>query len=68
MPHIPFSTGPYYATYPKDGVAGNCEFIREGWDAPYQPTFRVLTKEVFKDPVVCKTIVDQFPTPGEMVR
>ncbi|GJT30805.1 hypothetical protein Tco_0911080 [Tanacetum coccineum] len=65
---FPFSTGPYYATYPKDGVAGNCEFTREGWDAPYQPTFGVLMKEVFKDPVVCKTIVDQFPTPGEMVR
>nr|GEW94037.1 hypothetical protein [Tanacetum cinerariifolium] len=29
---------------------------------------KVLTKEVFKDPTVCKTIVDQFPTPGEMVR
>ncbi|GKA58002.1 hypothetical protein Tco_0757190 [Tanacetum coccineum] len=25
-------------------------------------------KEVFKDPAVCKTIVDQFPTLGEMVR
>ncbi|GJR64786.1 hypothetical protein Tco_0010851 [Tanacetum coccineum] len=24
--------------------------------------------EVFKDPTVCKTIVDQFPTPREMVR
>ncbi|GKE11338.1 hypothetical protein Tco_1414889, partial [Tanacetum coccineum] len=25
-------------------------------------------KEVFKDPIVCKTIVDQFPTPREIVR
>ncbi|GJR43156.1 hypothetical protein Tco_1311259 [Tanacetum coccineum] len=64
---FPFSDGPYYATYPEDGVAGNCEFTREEWDAPYRPTFGVLTKEVFKDPNVCKTIVDQFPTPGEMV-
>ncbi|GKA67216.1 hypothetical protein Tco_0767024 [Tanacetum coccineum] len=24
--------------------------------------------EFFKDPTVCKTMVDQFPTPGEMVR
>nr|GEX00949.1 hypothetical protein [Tanacetum cinerariifolium] len=39
-----------------------------GGDAPYRPTFEVLMKEVFKDPAVCKTIVDQFPTPGEMVR
>ncbi|GJV05313.1 hypothetical protein Tco_1338882 [Tanacetum coccineum] len=64
---FPFSVGPYYATYPKGGVAGNCEFIREEWDAPYRPTFRVLTKEVFKDLAVCKTMVDQFPTPSEMV-
>ncbi|GJZ18882.1 ribonuclease H-like domain-containing protein [Tanacetum coccineum] len=65
---FPFSAGPYYATYPQDDVAGNCEFNREEWDAPYRPTFGVLTKEVFKDPTVCKTVVDQFPTPGEMVR
>ncbi|GJT35356.1 reverse transcriptase domain-containing protein [Tanacetum coccineum] len=64
---FPFSVGPYYATYPKDGVARNCEFTREVWDAPYWPTFRVLTKEVFKDPSICKTIVDRFPTLGEIV-
>ncbi|GJZ44501.1 hypothetical protein Tco_0591756 [Tanacetum coccineum] len=28
---------------------------------------RFLTKEVFKDPAICKTIVDQFYTLGEMV-
>nr|GEW28067.1 dual specificity protein phosphatase 1-like [Tanacetum cinerariifolium] len=64
---FPFSAGPYYATYPEGGIAGNCEFSRE-WDAPHQPTLTILTKEVFKDPSVCKTVVDQFPTPGEMVR
>ncbi|GJY03196.1 hypothetical protein Tco_0361348 [Tanacetum coccineum] len=64
---FPFSDGPSYATYPEGGVSGNCKFTREEWDAPYRPTFGV-TKEVFKDPVVCKTMVDQFPTPGEMVR
>ncbi|GKE20422.1 hypothetical protein Tco_1431934 [Tanacetum coccineum] len=31
-------------------------------------TKEVMTKEVFKDPAVCKTVVDQFPTPREMVR
>ncbi|GJY71675.1 copia protein [Tanacetum coccineum] len=65
---FPFSAGPYYATYLEGGVTGNCEFTREEWDASYRPTFVVLSKEVFKDPVVCKTVVDQFPTPGEMVR
>ncbi|GKB05238.1 hypothetical protein Tco_0833433 [Tanacetum coccineum] len=62
-----FSAGPYYATYPEGGVARNCEFTQEEWDALYRPTFGVLTKEVFKDPTICKTIVDQFPTLGEML-
>nr|GEZ67511.1 hypothetical protein [Tanacetum cinerariifolium] len=65
---FPFSAGPYYATYPEGGIAGNCELSREEWDAPHQPTLTILIKEVFKDPSVCKTIVDQFPTPGEMLR
>ncbi|GJW37532.1 hypothetical protein Tco_0060452 [Tanacetum coccineum] len=56
----PFSVGPYYATYPKDGVAGNFEFTWEDWDAPYRPTFRVRTKEVFKDLAVCKTIMSML--------
>ncbi|GJU71247.1 hypothetical protein Tco_1262652 [Tanacetum coccineum] len=47
---FPFYRGPYYATYPKGGIAGNCEFTRKEWDAPHQPTLTVLTKEVFKDP------------------
>ncbi|GKC54589.1 hypothetical protein Tco_1077334 [Tanacetum coccineum] len=64
---FPFSVGPHYATYPEGGVAGNYEFTHEEWDAPYRPTFGVLTKEVFKDPAVCKTVMDQFPTPREMV-
>ncbi|GJY85420.1 hypothetical protein Tco_0499446 [Tanacetum coccineum] len=37
---FPFFAGPYYVTYPKDGVAGNS---------------------------ICKTIIDQFPTPRDMV-
>ncbi|GKG35599.1 hypothetical protein Tco_0440753 [Tanacetum coccineum] len=64
---FPFPASPYYATYPQDGVAGNYEFTRKEWDALYQPTFEVLTKEVLKDPAIYKTTVDQFPTPGEMV-
>ncbi|GKG56951.1 hypothetical protein Tco_0582302 [Tanacetum coccineum] len=46
---FPFSPGPYYATYHECGIAGNCEFTREEWDAPHQPTLTVLTKEVFND-------------------
>nr|GEW51142.1 hypothetical protein [Tanacetum cinerariifolium] len=36
------------------------------WDAPYRPSFGVLTKEVFKDPAIYKIIVDQFSTPRKM--
>ncbi|GJZ20285.1 hypothetical protein Tco_0556875 [Tanacetum coccineum] len=65
---FPFYVGPYYDVYPEGGVAGNCEFTRKEWDAPYRPTFGVLTKEVFKDLVVYKMVVDQFPIPRERVR
>nr|GFB27160.1 hypothetical protein [Tanacetum cinerariifolium] len=50
------------------GVVGNYEFTREEWDASYRPTFRVLTKKVFKDLAVFKTMVDQFLTPREMAQ
>nr|GEU59194.1 hypothetical protein [Tanacetum cinerariifolium] len=38
---FPFSPGPYNATYPEGGIAGNCEFTREEWDAPHQPTMKI---------------------------
>nr|GEY74968.1 hypothetical protein [Tanacetum cinerariifolium] len=65
---FPFSSGPCYATCPEGGIAVNYEFTCKEWDAPHQPTLKVLTKKVFKDPSVCKTVVDQFPTPEEIVR
>nr|GFC95165.1 hypothetical protein [Tanacetum cinerariifolium] len=55
-------------SHTRGGVTGNYEFTRKEWDAPYRPTFEVLTKEVFKDHDACKTMVDQFSTPDEMVR
>ncbi|GJU59420.1 hypothetical protein Tco_1237186 [Tanacetum coccineum] len=39
------------------GVVGNSEFTREEWDDPYRPTFEVLTKEVFKDLAIFKTVM-----------
>nr|GEY91734.1 hypothetical protein [Tanacetum cinerariifolium] len=36
---FPFFVGPYYATYPVNGVARKYEFTREEWDDPYRPTF-----------------------------
>nr|GEV38289.1 hypothetical protein [Tanacetum cinerariifolium] len=54
MNFFPFFAGPYYTTYPENGVAGNYEFTREEWDAPHRPTFEILTKDVFKDPDVSR--------------
>nr|GEX43372.1 hypothetical protein [Tanacetum cinerariifolium] len=59
---------PSFKDVSRGGVAGNCEFTRKEWDAPYRPTFGVLPKEGFKVPAVCKTFMDKFPTLGEMVR
>ncbi|GKC43246.1 hypothetical protein Tco_1060968 [Tanacetum coccineum] len=42
-----------------DGVAGNCEFTREEWDAPYRPIFEVITKEVCKDPAILSALKKQ---------
>nr|GEW37128.1 ankyrin repeat-containing domain, PGG domain protein [Tanacetum cinerariifolium] len=53
----------------RDGiVASSYEVSREEWDGPHQPTLTILTKEIFIDPSVCKTVVDQFLILGEMVR
>ncbi|GJZ98494.1 hypothetical protein Tco_0670947 [Tanacetum coccineum] len=64
-----FALGPYYATYLEDGVvADSYEVSRKEWEGPHQPTLSILTSETFKDPNVYKTVVDQFPTPREMIR
>ncbi|GJY65473.1 hypothetical protein Tco_0467711 [Tanacetum coccineum] len=54
--------------HPEGGIAGNCEISREEWNALHHPTLTILTKVIFKDPSVCKAVVDQFPTPGKMKR
>ncbi|GJR52527.1 hypothetical protein Tco_1403048 [Tanacetum coccineum] len=65
---FPFVCGPYYAEYLEDDmIAGSYEISHEQWEGPHEPILSVLSKEMFKDPQVCKTVVDQFPTPREMV-
>ncbi|GJZ11820.1 hypothetical protein Tco_0546579 [Tanacetum coccineum] len=66
---FPFTPGPYYATYSTNDVAtGSYRVSQEEWDGPHQPTLTILTKKIFKDPSVCKTVVDQLLTSEEMVR
>ncbi|GKE44903.1 hypothetical protein Tco_1472187, partial [Tanacetum coccineum] len=62
--HSQAFTGPT----PDGVVAGSYKVSREDWEGPHQPTLSILTKEMFKDPNVYKTVVDQFHTLGEMVR
>ncbi|GJY47499.1 hypothetical protein Tco_0436562 [Tanacetum coccineum] len=62
------SSGPAPSFRDVSGDAIHMDFFPFSADVPYRPTFGVLTKEVFKDPAVCKAVMDQFPTPGEMVR
>nr|GEV35770.1 hypothetical protein [Tanacetum cinerariifolium] len=50
-----------------DIVSGSYEVSPEQWEGPHEPTLNILGKEMFKDPQVCKTVVDQFLTPKEMV-
>ncbi|GKB54123.1 hypothetical protein Tco_0904876 [Tanacetum coccineum] len=56
------------ATILDDVVAGSYEVSREEWDGLHQPILSILTQEVFKDPNVCKTVVDQILTHRERVR
>ncbi|GJS95249.1 hypothetical protein Tco_0802217 [Tanacetum coccineum] len=40
---FPFSAGPYYATYPEGGVAGNCEFTPDSRLKGYEENVASLT-------------------------
>nr|GEV27564.1 hypothetical protein [Tanacetum cinerariifolium] len=64
---FPFYYGPYYATYPEGGIAETCEFTHEEWDAPYWPTFRFMTKEVFKDPAISVLHCKMMSHSGELL-
>nr|GFB53006.1 hypothetical protein [Tanacetum cinerariifolium] len=49
-------------------IASFYEISRERWEGLHELTLSVLSKEMFKDPKVCKTVIDKFSTPGEMVQ
>ncbi|GJY72884.1 hypothetical protein Tco_0477315 [Tanacetum coccineum] len=40
--------------------------LHKEWELPHEPTFNILNKELFKDPKVYETVVDQFPTQAEV--
>ncbi|GJZ31871.1 hypothetical protein Tco_0576918 [Tanacetum coccineum] len=49
-------------------IGGLYQINRKEWELPHDPAFEIVNKEVFKDPEVCKAIVDLFPTSAEVVR
>ncbi|GKD08922.1 hypothetical protein Tco_1188607 [Tanacetum coccineum] len=66
FPRVP---GSYYSDYPKGGVVvRSYRILHKEWELPHHPAFEILSKELFKDPIVCRAVVDQFPTPAEVIR
>ncbi|GJV18659.1 hypothetical protein Tco_1367679 [Tanacetum coccineum] len=60
-PHPSFGHAPSFKEVSRDAIHRDFYPFSAG---PYYATY----PEVFKDPAVCKTVVDQFPTSREMVR
>ncbi|PWA48008.1 hypothetical protein CTI12_AA393550 [Artemisia annua] len=46
------------------GFYGN----EDEWDPVHHASLGLLNKELFKDPKVCKTVIDRVPTPAEVYR
>ncbi|GKG33017.1 hypothetical protein Tco_0430527, partial [Tanacetum coccineum] len=67
---LSFVPGPYYLPYPYDENDG-CEsppYTKDDWDKIHGVTLGLRKKELYKDPKVCRTAIDRFPTPAEIHR
>ncbi|GJX07453.1 hypothetical protein Tco_0195385 [Tanacetum coccineum] len=67
---LPFVPGPYYIPYPFDEGSGSESppYTRENWEEIHGVNFCLRQKELYKDPKVCRTALDRFPTPAETHR
>ncbi|GJR67461.1 hypothetical protein Tco_0013526 [Tanacetum coccineum] len=67
---LPFVPGPYYIPYPFDEGSGSESppYTRDGWEEIHGVNLGLLQKEIYKDPKVCRTALDRFPTPVETHR
>ncbi|GKB14661.1 hypothetical protein Tco_0848584 [Tanacetum coccineum] len=67
---LPFAPGPYYLPYPYEENDG-CEsppYTKDDWDEIHGVNLGLRKKELYKDPQVCRTAIDRFPTPAEIHR
>ncbi|GJX08164.1 hypothetical protein Tco_0196096 [Tanacetum coccineum] len=67
---LSFVPGPYYIPYPYDKNNG-CEsppYTKDDWDEIHGVNLGLRRKELYKDPKVCRTAIDRFPTPVEIHR
>ncbi|GKD68156.1 hypothetical protein Tco_1322246 [Tanacetum coccineum] len=67
---IPFVLGPYYIPYPYDEGSGSESppYTRDNWEEIHGVNIGLRKKELYKDPKVCRTALDRFPTPVETHR
>lgn len=67
---LPLRPGPYYMPYPYgEGTSDPpLKYTKEEWDGVHAVNLGLLNKEIFKDPKVCKTVIDRVPTPAERLR
>ncbi|GJS98580.1 hypothetical protein Tco_0819750 [Tanacetum coccineum] len=62
---LPFVSGPYYIPYPYDESSRSeyPSYTREYWEEIHGVNLGLQKKELYKDPKVCRTALDRFPTP-----
>ncbi|GJV37602.1 hypothetical protein Tco_1410079 [Tanacetum coccineum] len=64
---IPFVPRPYYIPYPYDegSSSDSPPYTKDNWEEIHGVNLGLQKKELYKDPKVCKTMLDRFPTPAE---
>nr|GEV86988.1 hypothetical protein [Tanacetum cinerariifolium] len=67
---LPFVPEPYYIPYPYDESSGSESplYTRDDWEEIHGVNLGLRKKELYKDPKVCRTALDRFPTPAETHR
>ncbi|GJQ90014.1 hypothetical protein Tco_0001153 [Tanacetum coccineum] len=67
---LPFVSGPYYIPYPYDEGSGSesSPYNKDDWEEIHGVNLGLRKKELYKDPKVCRTALDRFPTPAETHR
>ncbi|GJR01220.1 hypothetical protein Tco_0524204 [Tanacetum coccineum] len=60
---------PYYMPYPYDeGLSSHPPNMKGEWGEAHAVKLVILKKKLFKDPKVCKAIIDRVPTPTQFLR